>query len=406
MRVIVVSSASSVNSGTRTIPHRRYQPAGVERRPRARFVPPAGLLGMIALALLVERSVARHSYELAAPVAYSWERCLHRAKTQSVGCEILIAGDSLTQTGLYTRIIEAGSGRKAMNLAVGGGPATLTSLMLRHAYDAGARPAAIVFDLKPSILSGELHEFAAFWPAVLSPLDLAAFSIECGHFRIAMDLMIRVFVPSIRMRSGLRDALVAWVNGTPTTSLMGNPPGHRNWEVNRGAHVGLTNGGFTGAITAADHEQFRANVFLVGGPNKSAARRILKQAIDHGARPYLFIPPFSPALHEGRISSGIEVAYSQFVRSLQEEFPTLTVLDARDSEYPATAFYDHTHVCTTGALPLSTDVAEILRADLEPEAMAEARRWVKLPTFRELPMPSGLETIEQSVEWIRNHPTR
>jgi hypothetical protein len=121
-------------------------------------------------------------------------------------------------------------------------------------------------------------------------------------------------------------------------------------------------------------------------------------------RPYLLIPPFSPALHEGRIASGVEAEYSQFVRSLQEEFPTLTVLDARDSEYPSSVFYDHTHICAAGAVPLSTDVAEILRADLEPGAISVPKRWINLPAFRELPMPDGLETIKQSIEWGQTHP--
>jgi hypothetical protein len=104
-------------------------------------------------------------------------------------------------------------------------------------------------------------------------------------------------------------------------------------------------------------------------------------------------------VHERRRRSGSDAKYDAFLRSLQDRYPALTVLDARDAAFPASVFVDPIHLDIRGALALSASVADVLRGDLDPARSAlpaDSKRWVRLAAFRERPRPEALEDVELS----------
>ena len=109
-----------------------------------------------------------------------------------------------------------------------------------------------------------------------------------------------------------------------------------------------------------------------------------------------------PGLQERRIRTGADAGYTRYLQRLQDEFPSLTILDARRSGYPLSVFTDASHVDRTSAVTLSTDVAAFLRADLAEGVARKPERWVELPKFRLLPEPAGLESIQQSIAWLES----
>jgi hypothetical protein len=152
------------------VPHRRYRRIEPRIEPRSRLELPIGLLGMLALVVGFEVHVARHWWSLTDPAAFGWAHNGLRAKLEGPGSEIICAGDSLIQVGLIPRIIEAGTGRVAINLGAGSAPAVFTDLVLRRAFVAGAKPVAIIFDLEPNTLSHGPEHDIRFWQEFLAPL--------------------------------------------------------------------------------------------------------------------------------------------------------------------------------------------------------------------------------------------
>lgn len=377
--------------------HTRSRATEVEAAPRNGVVPPFGLIGMLALMLVVETVVARYRWILIDPVAFGWVHSGERARLDAPVSDILLAGDSLIQVALYPRIFEAVTGRVTLNLGAGSAPAPLTELLLRRAFSSGARPAAVVFDMKPSLLAGGRKHFSACWHEFLVPYEIVTSSRIVA---ISPDVVLGVLMPSYRSRPGLRETFFAALRGESSRQIRDNSLRRRNWDVNRGANVMPASTRFDGVITEERHKIFCSNRFHAHPTNIGAARRILSLVIAAGARPYLVIPPFPPGLHERRRRTGADADYSRFLRGLQDEFPALTVLDAREAGYPFDAFFDPSHLNISGGVTLSTDVAAILRADLDSSPPHPTKRWVGLPKFRRRPEPAGLETITQSLAAI------
>jgi hypothetical protein len=136
--------------------------------------------------------------------------------------------------------------------------------------------------------------------------------------------------------------------------------------------------------------------FEVHRINRAYARRLVALAQSSGARTYLLLPPMVPQLYERRALTGAEAKYEAFVRTLQDEFSGLTVLDARGSSYPPSAFIDPIHLNAKGALAVSEGVGAVLRRDLDGRGPVEPRRWIHLPGYRDRPLPDWVEHVELS----------
>jgi hypothetical protein len=385
------------------IPHRHFQTPARIGGSRAGGVLPRGLIGMLLLVAAAERIMASRQGEFLDPVRTSWVFAARAAKSDAPACDVLCLGDSLAKHSLVPRVIEAATGRHAFNLAVAAGPAPITYFVFRRALDGGARPSAVVFDFKPSLLAGGPRYRVREWQEVLTfgeSLDL----LRHSGGSLAAELLVGALLPSLRSRHEIRSNVLAAIRGELASLADLNESIVRNWTVNDGANLATPRPGFTGSVVEAQHLEYLSDRFAPHRVNAAYARRTVVLAAERGIRAYLLVPPFAPALHARRQSAGTEAKYNRFIRSLQEMNPKMTVLDARDSCYPASVFVDPIHLDVHGAVTLSTDVASVLRADLEPgRGPSISQRWVHLPAFRTVSPAFALEDFEQSKHHVRTH---
>lgn len=380
------------------LPHRTFRPAVREGHAGARNAAkvPLGLLGAVALVAAVEASIVRAGPRFLDPVGYCWALAAEAAKTEAPGCGVLLVGDSLVKHGLAPRVVSEKTSQRAYNLAIPAAPAPATEAVLRRAFDAGARPDAVVVDLKPGLLAGGPKYSLRYWPQVLSPSDAVRLAMTTGSSSFAGELLLHAALPSFRSRHEIRGDLMAALGGETGPLRKLNALGERHWSVNEGANLATPRADYSGDVSEAEHTRYLSRGFSAHRVNAMYARRIIGLALDRGAKTYLLLPPAVPQLMERRTRTGAEGKYEAFVEKLRKEFPQLTVLDARASGYPPSAFVDPVHLSALGALALSDDVADVLRRDLDAHDRKPAGAWVRLPAYRERPLPDALEHVELS----------
>lgn len=375
-------------------PHRRFFP--VPRRSTGRL--PVGLVGMLGLVLVVESWLAGRWEWFTDPVAFSWRFSLASAE-QAGGSDVLVLGDSLAKHGLIPPVIAAASGRSARNLAAAASPAPLAYFALRRALVAGARPSAVILEYKPSVLAGGPKIRSRCWAEALGIVEFVDLVRSSRSASLASELMVGALLPSFRGRHEIRENLLSALRGDSAGLRSLNAICRRNWSVNGGANLAARQPGFTGVLPEEVHRNLLSDRFAVHRVNDSYLQRTLDLARRNGIATYLLVPPFAPELLARRSETGAESRFSGFLRTLQARDPCLTVLDARGSGYPHSAFVDASHLDRLGAVALSLDVAEILRSD-RSSARREpgSGRWINLPRFQERQDPVPLEDVEQSRE--------
>jgi hypothetical protein len=370
------------------VPHRRFRQA--PSRPRA---VPTGLLATLAVVAAVEASVARRGDALTDTVGCSWSFSERAARRLAPGKGILCLGDSLAKHGLAPGVIEAVTGRSTCNLAVAAGPAPATYHLLRRALGAGARPSAVVFDLKPGLMAGGPRFRLKEWPRLLTAGEALGLVRAAGGLRFATELLLNTALPSFRSRHEIRANVLETLRGEPPGVAGVNALAVRHWSANAGGHLAAPRVGYNGEVSEAEHREHLSHGFKAHRVNALYARRLVALADSCGARTYLLIPPFAPGLRARRLETGADAGYDAFVRSLQARAPGLVVLDARASGYPASVFIDPIHLDARGASALSAAVAGALTRD---EADPAQGRWVKLSPYRPTPLPAGSEDVEQT----------
>ena len=264
------------------------------------------------------------------------------------GCDVLFLGDSLVKHGLSPRVIGQATGRSAYNLAAPACTAPMTYHLFRRALDAGAKPSTIVFDLKPSLQVGGLEYYVRNLAEVATPAELLDVCRSERFRKSATELIVEWLLTSYRCRRELRGDLLAALAGKTARIRDLNALCERNWTANDGVNITTPRPGYHGEVTEAEHDHMLSRGFFPDRIKTGYACRLLTLAGDRGIRAYLVLPPFVPDLAERRKQTGAERKYEAFVRSLQDRFPALTVLDARDGGYPATVFVDPIHLDAPG----------------------------------------------------------
>jgi hypothetical protein len=380
-------------------------PLNADRAPDHRRAVPWGLLGMLGLVVAIEAAVARDVLDFSDPVSLSWRLAARSARVDAPGRSVLCVGDSLIKHALIPKVIAARSGHEAVNLAVARGPAPATFFLLRRALEAGARPAAVVVDFKPSVLIGGPRFNLRYWQDILTlreGLELAR-SARSGTF--FFETAVGWLLPTFRSRLEIRSNLLAALRGEIDPLHGINRTCWRNWTLNDGANVAAKNPAFTGAVGADDHKKLLTHVFHCHRVNEEYIRRLLAMAAGRDIPVYWLLPPLAPQLQARRDETGADAGYVRFVRSLQDRYPNVTVLDGRHAGYDHTVFVDATHLDGQGAYTLSRDVADVLRRDSAGVA-AKRPRWVDLPAYRPCPVEVALEDVEQSRRALSRSATR
>jgi hypothetical protein len=350
---------------------------------------------MLALMVVIENIVARDVLDFSDPVSLSWRLAAHSARHVAPRCAVLCAGDSLVKHGLIPKVITARSGLAAVNLAVARGPAPATYFLFRRALEAGARPAALVVDFKPNVLSGGPRYNIREWQETLTLRESLDLARSAGSRSLFFELAVGHLLPSFRSRHEIRSNIKAALRGQCDPLGTTNRMCQRNWSLNDGANVAAKNPAFDGGVGPDDDRKYQTQAFRRHRVNAEYIHRLFSLAAVRHIPVYWLLPPLSPQLQARRDRTGAEADFVRFVRSFQTRSANVTVLDARHASYDHTLFVDATHLDGQGAYTLSRDVADILRHD-RTGGMRETPRWVVLPAYRDCPVEVALEDLAQS----------
>jgi hypothetical protein len=363
---------------------------------------PVGLLGMLALVVAVEAWILKHeAASFTTGTALSWKQAMRATRREARRSDVLCFGDSMVKFGLAPPIVSGRSGRSAYNLAVWGGPPSMSYLLFRRTLDAGARPKALIVNFMPHLLKESPQFHLRHWREVVGPrefLDLAR-STRDPSFLLA--IAIGRVVPSIRDRYEIRASVDAALKGMSTTAWITDfvTPLNRNWRQNRGGQVMAKKPEFDGAANPNDRALFPDASYRVDPISARYMRRFLDLARDHHATVYWLLPPLCPSTQELREKIGADASYAKMVRTVQARYPNVKVLDARHSIYPANVFNDPVHMDWQGASALSLAVADLLR-----NHQGDGRRWIDLPVYQDPVVNIRLEDFDASRLAVKSDP--
>jgi hypothetical protein len=364
---------------------------------------PWGFVGMIGLIVVIECFVGRNWLDFSDPASLSWRFSAAAVATESPGGELLCLGDSLIKHGLLPGVIENETGRRTVNLSAARAPTLLTYFFLRRALDAGARPRAIIINAKPAVLLAGPEFNARYWQEVITPRECLEFSLVARNSPFILATIVGRLVPSLRSRLEIRSQVMAAIRGDTDPIPEMNRILLRNWTVNGGANIAAVRPVLQYEDESEIEHKLHPGLFFVDPTNAEGMERLLQLAVAHDIPVFWLLTPLSPALQARRDKSGAEAGYENFVRSFLRRYPqTLTVLDGRRGDYPATLFTDLTHLNRQGALVLSHAVAQTIRPLL---ARPPVGAWVSLVCPSGRPAESGVvvEDLEQSRRMLTEH---
>jgi len=360
--------------------------------------PPLGFLGMLGLVMAIEWTVSGHDLDFTAPWHWDW-RVIGKAATRPDRVkdkEFLFFGDSLVKFGLMPRVIQQGTGKPAYNFALHTGQTSSSYFMLRRTLRAGAKPSAVVLDLTPHMFMHHPDVNKSLWAELLSPeecLDLASAMKDSAFFA---RTMLEKVLPTFKERQEIRANLMAALQGLSTSRRFEIPSYRRNWKLNDGAQLM----GYIGAPTI-NPDEWANNLYSRWEPdpvNVAYLDRFLSLAAEHQITVYWLLPPIHPEVQVRTDASQFDLAYTRFVKQIQDRFPKTVVLDSRHSGFSPDLFLDGAHVNRRGALKLSVALADLLR---ESGNKVEKLRWVSLDLSRTRDYEGSIEDVNQSVVAVR-----
>ncbi len=358
---------------------------------------PLGILGMIVLIFGVESTIMRHDFDLTTLVASNWQLEGKAPQRYAAKSEILCFGDSMVKFGVQPRVLGPSLGRSVYNFALYCGPPETSFYQLRRAFDAGAKPAAVLVDFQPEIMMCDaLKVTSRTIPEILGFSELFDLCWTAKDFdRLGEFFVARVFASS-RKRFEIRAAYTAAISGQSASIRERLIAVKRNWKVNRGAEVLPKNPNYHGEIP--DSGAYPSMFWTPWKANELSAiylERFLSLAAKHQVPVFWLLQPNATEVNARRDQSGYNAQYDAFVRRYQDQYPQLSVIDGRHVDYPASYFTDPVHLDRSGATAYSLGIADVLRPFLGSGSVAN--RWQTLPDRRDRADEIALEDHLQSV---------
>src|SRR5262245_46892045 len=128
---------------------------------------PRGLVGAVALIVVVELGIAWAHEAFATFITASWRESGRAAARDALRCDVLCLGDSQVKSAVLPRVLAQRLNRPALNLAVVGGQAPSSYFLLDRALKAGARPRTVVVNFYPGLLTADCRINIRQWPELL-----------------------------------------------------------------------------------------------------------------------------------------------------------------------------------------------------------------------------------------------
>jgi hypothetical protein len=354
---------------------------------------PRGLLGMLALVVLVEGYVARRALDFTTPWAADWKMTGKAAKKDAARAEVLCFGDSLAKFGVMPKVIEEQIGRPSYNLAMNVGMAPASFFLFRRTLESGGKPSAVLVDFKPHLLAHDPGYMVRQWPELLDTRESLDLCWTARDATLFGNLTAARILPSYKDRFEIRANVMDAFKGIGGTMRHTISQFGRNWRLNRGAQVMPRNPAFRGNDNLWEGDLYPTS-WACHPVNESYLRRFLALAASRDVPVFWVIMPPSVEVQARRDRCGADTAYEAFVRSVLAEHPTLTVIDGRRSGYDHTVHYDPIHLDRRGAAALTADVSHVV--DRHIRSRSGGPRWEALPAYHDRPIDDRLEDVEQS----------
>ena len=341
---------------------------------------PAGLLGMLALVIGVERYVARHDAKFTTIAAASWRRSGESVR-EAARSAVVCLGDSLVKHGVVPPVLAERAGVSAYNLAVPKGQAAGSYFLFRRLLDSGARPKALVVDGEK--LEADPAGLVRVWPELLGLRDCAELALELRDPGFFGSVVLAELIPSYRARTEIRLSVTKALAGAYPEETQALPVYWRNWRRNGGAQplppFDMSKGDPRPKML--EDSGYMPAHWACHPKNAVYVDRLLDLAEARGVPVFWVMPPYHPEVQARREKFGLNAYYRFFLNRLLERHPNLTVVDGRTAEYPADVLADMTHLDRVGAVTFTEALGGVIRDRLAPGA--DAPRWVVLPKYRE-----------------------
>ncbi len=357
---------------------------------------PWGLIGMLVLVVPIERFMAAHRFGFTGDAqVLAWRMSAAAIRGEAARAEVLCFGDSLVKFGVLPRVLEAGLGRTAYNVAIPGAQPAASYVLLRRALASGARPRALVVDFYSKVLAAPPRTNRRFWPDLVTFGELLELCGEARDLRLFNESALAWLMPSVKDRHEIRAAILAAVRGEDRQLRATLNASLRHGQINRGAMV-------MPALPPPPVDRQPGGPFArshpgrwsLARPNAAYVRRFLDLARVHGLPVFWILPPTSPRWQERIEHRGEEATYLRFVRAFQAPTPNVVVIDGRHAGYGREVFYDPVHLNRAGATVFSADVASTLALHLAGSAPGAS--WVTLPAYRDRSLNALVEDFSQS----------
>jgi hypothetical protein len=350
-------------------------PSNLDRRGVSRL--PHGLLGMLAMVLIVELTIAVRRLDFTTLWADDWRCSAEAASLRSKDYDVLCFGDSLVKFSVLPKEIEAKTGLRSFNLAVNAGTMPSAYFMLRRAVESGAKPKAIVADFCPLMIPEKHKEEIRLYSELPASdcLDLAWTARDSGFLSA---VLLGKLLPSYKCRFEIRESVKAALDGRRASPWPRQSAIWARWTNEAGAQPmppapcdPIPDPGLV-SILSPDHWE-------CDPINAAYLERFLALAAEQEVPVFWLILPLNPAIEARRAQVKADEAYNRFVRDAIDRHPEVVVLDVRHSGYNGSVYVDALHLDERAAKVLTGDLAALVSDRLQRPNPAP--RWVEMPAL-------------------------
>lgn len=353
----------------------------------ARANPPLAALASLAAILAIEFSRgARDRHPIQKP-DLAWQFAAEAAAGRAADRDVLIFGDSIAKLDAQPLVLDAVAGSTSFNLAVPGGQAPSSYLLLDRALRSGARPRLILLNTDPNLLALSPSFNRDRWSRLASPLRSVSLGWRAGDPALVATALLHL-LPSIRERPTIRAHARADLQGLDRSDAHPHRHLRENWIANRGAQL------------AADRPDPLPRGFANRAPvawkphpaNVTYINAFLDLAAAHRIRVGWLIPPSTGDWSARRRAQGVDAAFDRWLDSILAAHDHVTRIDARRASFSDGDFRDATHFSRRGAIRYSAALARSIRPLIEGHEFAPRIDLAESPPAR--PDFEHLEDVE------------